>query len=94
MSRNNFFTDKVKGNTYKYLGLDEELKNRVLKLEQEQIVKSKMVSSYEEMKNLAVGDSTISFIVLNDEDKNQLNTMYQYFPEFGLMWIAAVKEEL
>lgn len=51
------------------------------------------VATYAQMQALAGGSYYRAFLVLNDENKGQTNTRYEYWPDSGIKeWIAAVEE--
>lgn len=56
-----------------------------------------IVASYSAMIALATGTKPIDFLVLNDENKSQQNTTYQFYPDPTspvLMWVASIKENI
>lgn len=57
----------------------------------------KIVLTYAQMIPLAVGIYPIDFLVLNDENKGQENTTYNFYPSTTtptLMWFASIKENI
>lgn len=51
-----------------------------------------VVDTYADMIQQAVGNQYKRFLVLNDEDKGQEKTTYDYWPKIAINWIAAVED--